>query len=107
LVLALAGIVGAGRVMMMAIRGTVADRSGVRRSTMPSARGAGGAAVIISVRYQVQVWRLPFADALPRRMRDTRPCTRSAGLLLPAYAIGAEIADSGSSAVGADADAAP
>jgi hypothetical protein len=34
-VLALAGIAGGG--MMMAIRGTVADRSGVRRSTMPSA----------------------------------------------------------------------
>jgi hypothetical protein len=38
-VLALAGIVGAAVVvvMMIAIRGTVADRSGVRRSTMPSA----------------------------------------------------------------------
>ena len=40
--LALAGIAGAAVVvvvvmMMMAIRGTVADRSGVRRSTMPSA----------------------------------------------------------------------
>lgn len=70
-------------------------------------RGAGGAAVITSVRYQVQVWRLPFADALPERMRDTRPCTRSAGLFPLACAIGAETADSGSSAVGADADAAP
>jgi hypothetical protein len=70
-------------------------------------RGAGGAAVITSVQYQVQVWRLPFADALPGCMRDARPCTRSAGLFPPAYAIGAETADSGSSAVGADADAAP
>jgi hypothetical protein len=70
-------------------------------------RGAGGTAVITPVRYQVQVWRLPFADALPGRMGDTRPCTRSAGLFPPAYAIGAETADSGSSAVGADADAAP
>ena len=70
-------------------------------------RGAGGAAVITSVRYHVQVWRLPFADALPGSMRDTRPCTRSAGGFPPACAIGAETADSGSSAVGADADAAP
>ena len=109
--LALAGIVGAGG------GGGDDDDDGDPRHGCGSqrcqaehdavGRGAGGAAVITSVRYQVQVGRLLFADALPRRMRDTRPCTRSAGLFPPAYAIGAETADSGSSAVGADADAAP
>ena len=53
---------------MMAIRGTVADRSGVRRSTVPSAGGAGGAALITYMRCQVRVWRRLFADALPGRV---------------------------------------
>jgi len=90
--------------MMMAIRGTVAQRCQAEHDAV--GRGAGGTAEITSVRYHVQVWRLPFADALPGRMRDTRSCTRSAGLFPPAYAIGAETADGDSSAVGADADAA-
>ena len=107
MVLALAGIVGAGG---GDDDGDPRHGCGWQRCQAEHdavGRGAGGAAVITSVRYQVQVWRLPFADALPGRMRDTRPCTRSAGLFPPAYAIGAETADSGSSAVGADADAAP
>jgi hypothetical protein len=62
-VLALAGIVGAG--------GDGDDDNGNPRHGCGSqrcqaehdaaGRGAGGAAVITSVRYQVQVWRLPFA----------------------------------------------
>jgi hypothetical protein len=42
--------------MMMAIRGTVAQRCQAEHDAV--GRGAGGAAVITSVQYQVQVWRL-------------------------------------------------
>jgi len=42
--------------MMMAIRGTVAQRCQAEHDA--AGRGSGGAAVITSVPYQVQVWRL-------------------------------------------------
>ena len=105
--LALAGIVGAGR----------GDDDGDPRHGCGSqrcqaeheavGRGAGGAAVITSVRTKYR------SGGSRSRMRYRGACETLAYVLEaldyspPAYAIGAETADSGSSAVGADADAAP
>jgi hypothetical protein len=73
MVLALAGIVGAdgGDDDGDPRHGCGSQRCQAEHDAV--GRGAGGAAVITSVRYQVQVWRLPFADALPGACETLAP----------------------------------